>query len=138
MFDSCWENSEFLFPSMSVSLLNNTSFSYSELCGKIAFSVLSLISSERQGDLLLPSVLLSISIRNNDQIKGIPVESNGIKLVIFDDDMTSFARDKSSNHVVFNTPELFSTFSGLITKSRQNIQSFSFSEMSMLVAQNTV
>ena len=27
-FDSCWENSEFLFPSMPVSLLNNTSFSF--------------------------------------------------------------------------------------------------------------
>ena len=56
----------------------------------------------RQGDPLSPSLfiivleLLALSIRNNDKIKGIVVDGNEIKLVIFADDMTSFVRDKLS------------------------------------------
>ena len=47
----------------------------------------------RQGDPLSPSLfiivleLLALSIRNNDQIKGIAVDGSEIKLVIFADDM---------------------------------------------------
>ena len=54
----------------------------------------------RQGDPLSPSLfiivleLLALSIRSNDQIKGIVVDGSEIKLVIFADDMTSFVRDK--------------------------------------------
>ena len=56
--------------------------------------------------------LLAISICNNDQIRGIMVDSNEIKLVTFADDMTSFVRDKPSYHTL-NVIKLFSTYSGL-------------------------
>ena len=63
----------------------------------------------RQGDPLSPSLfiivleLLAISVRNNDQISGIVVGGNELKLVIFADDMTSFVRDKQSHLALFNT-----------------------------------
>ena len=62
-----------------------------------------------QGDPLSPSLfiivleLLALSIRNNDQIKGIAVDGSEIKLVIFADDMTSFVRDKLSHRTLFDT-----------------------------------
>ena len=73
----------------------------------------------RQGDPLSPSLfiivleLLAISIRNNDRIKSIAVDGSEIKLVIFADDMTSFVRDKLSHRTLFDTIDLFSTYSGL-------------------------
>ena len=73
----------------------------------------------RQGDPLSPSLfimvleLLALSIRNNDQIKGIAVDGSEIKLVIFADDMTSFVRDELSHRTLFDTIDLFSTYSGL-------------------------
>ena len=73
----------------------------------------------RQGDPLSPSLfiivleLLALSIRNNDEIKGIAVDGSEIKLVIFADDMTSFVRDKLSHRTLFDTIDLFSTYSGL-------------------------
>ena len=73
----------------------------------------------RQDDPLSPSLfiivleLLALSIRNNDQIKGIAVDGSEIKLVIFADDMTSFVRDKLSHRNLFDTIDLFSTYSGL-------------------------
>ena len=73
----------------------------------------------RQGDPLSPSLfiivleLLALSIRNNDQIKGIEVGGSEIKLVTFADDMTSFVRDKFSHRTLFDTIALFSTYSGL-------------------------
>jgi len=72
-----------------------------------------------QGDPLSPSLfikvleLLALSIRNNDQIKGIAVDGSEIKLLIFADDMTSFVRDKVSHHTLFDTIDLFSSYSGL-------------------------
>ena len=57
--------------------------------------------------------LLAISIRNNDQIRGIVVDGNEIKLVIFADDMTSFVRDKLSHRTLFDILKLFGTYSGL-------------------------
>ena len=72
----------------------------------------------RQGDPLSPSLfiivleLLALSIRNNDQIKGIAVDGSEIKLVIFADDMTSFVRDKLSHRTLFDTIDLFSAYSG--------------------------
>ena len=57
--------------------------------------------------------LLAISLRNNDQIRGIMVDENELKLVVFADDMTSFVRDKQSHLALFNTIKLFSTYSGL-------------------------
>ena len=73
----------------------------------------------RQCDPLSPSLfiivleLLALSIRNNDQIKGIAVDGSEIKLVIFADDMSSFVRDKLSHCTLFDTIDLFSTYSGL-------------------------
>lgn len=73
----------------------------------------------RQGDPLSPSLfiivleLLAISVQNNNQIRGINVDGNELKLVIFADDMTSFVRDKQSHLALFNTINLFSTYSGL-------------------------
>ena len=73
----------------------------------------------RQGDSLSPSLfiivleLLAISIRNNDQIRGIVVDGNEIKLVTFADDMTSFVRDKLSRRTLFDILKLFGTYSGL-------------------------
>lgn len=73
----------------------------------------------RHGDPLSPSLfiivleLLALSIRNNDQIRGIAVDSFEIKLVIFADDMASIVRDKSSHRTLFDTIYLFSTYSGL-------------------------
>ena len=72
-----------------------------------------------QGDPLSPSLfiivleLLAISVRSNDQISGIVVDGNELKLVIFADDITSFVRDKQSHLALFNTKKLFSTYSGL-------------------------
>ena len=72
-----------------------------------------------QGNPLSPSLfiilheLLAISVRNNDQISGIVVDGNELKLVIFADDMTSFVRDKQSHLALFNTIKLFGTYSGL-------------------------
>ena len=73
----------------------------------------------RQGDPLSPSLsiivfeLLALSVGNNDQIMGIAVDGSEIKLVIFADDMTSFVRDKHSRRTLFDTIDLFSTYSGL-------------------------
>ena len=73
----------------------------------------------RQGVLLSPSLfiivleLLALSIHNNDQIKGIAVDGSEIKLVIFADDMTSFVGDKFSHPTLFDTIDLFSTYSEL-------------------------
>ena len=72
-----------------------------------------------QGDPLSPSLfiivleLLAISVRNNDQISGIVVDGNELKLVIFADNMTLFVHDKQSHLALFNTIKLFSTYSGL-------------------------
>ena len=72
-----------------------------------------------QGDPLFPSLfiivleLLALSIRNNDQIKDIAVDGSEIKLVIFADDMTSFVRENLSRHILFDTIDLFSTYSRL-------------------------
>ena len=73
----------------------------------------------RPGDPLSPCLfiivleLLALSIRNNDQIKGIAVDGSKIKLVIFADDMTSFVRDNLSHRTLFDAIDLFSTYSGL-------------------------
>ena len=78
-----------------------------------------LIRGVRQGDPLLSShfiivlELLALSIHNNDQIKGIAVDGPEIKLVVFADDMTLFVRDKPSHCTLFDTVDLFSTYSGL-------------------------
>ena len=73
----------------------------------------------RQGDPLSPYLfiialeLLAINIRNNDQIRGIKVDGNEIKLVIFADDMTTLVRDTVSFSHLINTVEKFTSYSGL-------------------------
>ena len=73
----------------------------------------------RQGDPLSPYLfiialeLLAINIRNNEQIRGIKVDGNEIKLVIFADDMTTFVRDTVSFSHLINTLEQFTSYSGL-------------------------
>ena len=57
--------------------------------------------------------LLAINIRNNEQIRGVKVDGNEIKLVIFDDDMTTFVRDTVSFSHLINTLEQFTSYSGL-------------------------
>ena len=57
--------------------------------------------------------LLAISVRNDKQIRGIKVDGNEVKLVIFADDMTSFVQDTRSHLILFNTINLFSSYSGL-------------------------
>ena len=72
-----------------------------------------------QGDPLSLSIfiivleLLAISVHNNDQISGIVVDGNELKLVIFADDMTLLVRDKQSYLALFNTIRL-------VCKSWQN------------------
>ena len=84
----------------------------------------------RQGDPLSPSLfiivfeLLAISVCNNDQISGIVVDGNELKVVIFADDMTLFVRNKQSQLALFNAIKLFSTYSGFCVKSWQKKKSF--------------
>ena len=66
--------------------------------------------------------------------RGIVVDGNEIKLVIFADDMTSFVRDKLSYRTLFDTLTLFSTYSGL--KVNHEKRKFFYSEIWKLVAQN--
>ena len=73
----------------------------------------------RQRDPLSPLLfiialeILAIDIRNNIQIKGITVDGNELKLVIFADDMTPFVGDKPSFFVLMNTVKLFGRYAGL-------------------------
>ena len=72
-------------------------------------------------DVMMESDLVDIwRIRNPDskkftwkQKRGIMVDGNELKLVVFADDMTSFVRDKQSHLALFNTIKLFSAYSGL-------------------------
>ena len=73
----------------------------------------------RQGDPLSPYLfiialeLLAINIRNNNKKRGIKIDQNEVKLVIFADDMTTFVRDTVSFSILINTIEQFSRYSGL-------------------------
>ena len=49
----------------------------------------------------------------DDQIKGIVVDGNEIKWVIYGNNMTSFDRDKLSHRTLLDTLKLFGTYSGL-------------------------
>ena len=57
--------------------------------------------------------LLAINIRNNDQIRGIKVHRNEIKVVIFADDTTTFVCDTVSFSHLINTVEQFTSYSAL-------------------------
>ena len=73
----------------------------------------------RQGDPLSPLLfilsleVLACGIRQNDNVQGIKIEKEEVKLCLFADDMTCFLRNKSSfDHLRFHI-KLFSNFSGL-------------------------
>ena len=57
--------------------------------------------------------VLAINIKNDNTIKGINVDEEELKLVIFDDDLTVFAADAKSFHQLFIKLNRFSQFSGL-------------------------
>ena len=52
-------------------------------------------------------------MRLNEDIKGILVDNEEIKLEIFVDDITSFLRDCTSINALFDTIECFTSCSGL-------------------------
>ena len=91
-----------------------------------ATSFFQLKRGVRQGDPLSPLLfiialeILAIDIRNNIQIKGITVDGNELKLVIFADDMTSFVGDKPSFFVLMNTVKLFGRYAGLKMNHEKN------------------
>ena len=73
----------------------------------------------RQGDPLSPLLfilaleILSCQIREDNEIKGILVKEEEIKLTLFADEMTCFLRDTASYHRLVATLQLFSRFSNL-------------------------
>ena len=73
----------------------------------------------RQGDPLSPFLYilaleaLAYRIREDNEIKGVLVKEEEIKLTLFADDMTCFLRDIASYHRLVATLQLFSRFSNL-------------------------
>ena len=89
--------------------------------------------STRQGDPISPLIfilgleILFITIRADENIKGVKVENNEIKLTAYADDACYFLRDKSSAEIFLQKIEQFSKISGLEvnrTKSECLILSF--------------
>ena len=75
--------------------------------------------STRQGDPISPLVfilcleILVITLRSNENIGGIKVENNEIKLTAYADDATYFMKNKQSTEILLSTIEKFSKVSGL-------------------------
>ena len=75
--------------------------------------------STRQGDPISPLVfilcleILFITLRSDENIQGIKIEKNEIKLTSYADDATYFMKNKQSTELLLNTIEKFSKVSGL-------------------------
>ena len=82
-------------------------------------AILVLTGGVRQGDPLSPLLfilcleVMACSIRLNDQIQGIKIKNEEVKLSLFADEMTCFLRNKSSYQHLSCSLECFSKFSGL-------------------------
>ena len=83
--------------------------------------------STRQGDPISPLIfilvleILFISIREDENIKGIKILKNEIKLTSYADDATYFMKDKMSAEILLTKIIQFSKVSGLeIIKQNQN------------------
>ena len=92
-----------------------------------------ILRSTRQGDPISPLIfilcleILFITIRADENIKGIKILDNEIKLTAYADDASYFLRDKNSAQNLLQKIELFSKISGLEvnrTKSECLILSF--------------
>ena len=82
----------------------------------------------RQGDLVSPYLfilaleILAIKIKNDNNIQGIRIGENIVKLTLFADDMTCFIKNNRSLHtILFDTLRAFVAFSGLkVNKDKTN------------------
>ena len=75
--------------------------------------------STRQGDPISPLVfilgleILFITLRSDENIRGIKIENNELKFTAYTDDASYFMRDETSAGILLNKIELFSKASGL-------------------------
>ena len=89
--------------------------------------------STRQGDPISPLIfilgleVLFITLRSDENIKGIKIENNELKLTAYADDASYFMRDKKSAENLLKKIELFSKTSGLeVNRSKSECLLLSF------------
>ena len=89
--------------------------------------------STRQGDPISPLVfilgleLLLVTIRSDENIKGIRIENNEIKLTAYADDASYFLKDRSSVENLLHIVQAFSKVSGLeVNKTKSECMILSF------------
>ena len=89
--------------------------------------------STRQGDPISPLVfilgleILFVTLRSDENIKGIKIEKNELKLTAYADDASYFMKDKNSAENLMNKIELFSKTSGLeVNRSKSECLLLSF------------
>ena len=98
--------------------------------------------STRQGDPISPLVfilgleILLIAIRSDENIQGIKVENNELKMTAFADDASYFLKNKHSAEILLNRIERFSKTSGLeVNRSKSECLLLSF-EMNLNIYQD--
>ena len=108
--------------------------------------------STRQGDPISPMVfilgleILLINIRSDDNIRGIVIENNELKLTAYADDASYFMKDKVAAEFLLQKVEIFSKISGLqINRSKSeclilnyemNLRGYSESFLGIPVVEN--
>ena len=92
-----------------------------------------ILRSTRQGDPISPLIfilgleILFITLRADDNIRGIKIENNEIKLTAYADDASYFLKDKNSAANLLQKIELFSKISGLeVNRSKSECLILSF------------